>query len=214
MQKKQTKIWLNILLDESPSMCDCQAETIKEFNSFIEDQQKTKDIQILATLTTFSTSAKHVYIARPIEEVPKLCDENYDPSSTSGTALYDAIGASMGTVDESMRREDENTGVLFVIITDGEENSSRKLDLETVCKMIADKKEKDWTFVFIGADIDAWQGQNLGIRSSVATKKANTANMYRAVSKGATLYSAARSRGETVESFMELNPEDYQGLNE
>ena len=45
---------------------------------------------------------------------------------------------------------------MFVITTDGMENSSRKYGSEEVKKMIErQKKEHGWEFLFIGANIDA-----------------------------------------------------------
>ncbi len=46
--------------------------------------------------------------------------------------------------------------VMFVIITDGEENSSRRFSSDRVKAMIGHEKEKyGWEFVFLGANIDA-----------------------------------------------------------
>lgn len=48
--------------------------------------------------------------------------------------------------------------VMFVIITDGEENSSREYSADKVHSMIEHEKEKyGWEFIFLGANIDAVQ---------------------------------------------------------
>lgn len=44
---------------------------------------------------------------------------------------------------------------MFVIITDGEENSSREHSAEKVKAMIEEGKTYGWEFVFLGANIDA-----------------------------------------------------------
>ena len=45
---------------------------------------------------------------------------------------------------------------MFVIITDGEENSSRKYSVEKVKAQIERQKTKyGWEFIFLGANIDA-----------------------------------------------------------
>jgi hypothetical protein len=44
---------------------------------------------------------------------------------------------------------------LFVITTDGMENTSREYTYEKVRCMIEKKKEKGWEFLFLGANIDA-----------------------------------------------------------
>ena len=46
--------------------------------------------------------------------------------------------------------------IMFVIITDGEENSSREYSAKSIKDLIKQKKEKDaWEFVFLAANIDA-----------------------------------------------------------
>lgn len=212
-----TKLWINVLLDESGSMVGVAEETIKNFNGFIAEQREISDALVLATLTTFSTSPRHLYIARPVQEVPKLSRANYDPDG--GTALFDAIAASIITVDQSMRREDEKTGVLFLINTDGEENSSVKYSragggLKAIRKMVQQRQDDGWNFVFMGADISGWGGSELGIVQAMGAKKAKSAQMYRAVGKGARLMAAAVNRGEQVEDFFGLNAADYEGLND
>ena len=55
--------------------------------------------------------------------------------------------------------------VMFVIITDGEENSSRKYSVDKDRSMIEHEKKKcGWEFIFLGANIDAVQtAQRFGI---------------------------------------------------
>lgn len=217
MNNQKTKIWLNVLLDESSSMDHLTSRTIEEFNGFIDEQKKVKNAQILATLTTFSSEPRHLYIARPIDQVPTLTTEYYHPSGC--TALFDAINASMQTVENSMRREDEKTGVLFVIITDGEENSSREFSahndgLNKIRAMIGKRKEEGWNFVFLGADLDAWHGHNLGVQSSMKVSKGKTKQMYAALARSASLYADAIDRGESVSDVFSLNAADYDGIGD
>ena len=56
--------------------------------------------------------------------------------------------------------------VLFVIITDGEENSSRRYSAAQIKERIEHQKEKHgWEFVFLGANMDAVAvAGDLGIR--------------------------------------------------
>ena len=53
--------------------------------------------------------------------------------------------------------DDEKAGnIVFVIITDGEENASQRFSSEKIKKMISYEKEKyGWEFIFLGANIDA-----------------------------------------------------------
>merc|ERR1712226_810518 len=74
------------------------------------------------------------------------------------TALYDAIGDTL----TGYQNEKDN---IMVIITDGEENSSRKYRLADVNKLIKQfTDEKGWIFHYLGANQDAWKaGASIGI---------------------------------------------------
>ena len=78
--------------------------------------------------------------------------------------------------------------VLFVIITDGEENSSRKYSAEQIKECIEHQKEKHgWEFVFFGANMDAvMEASKLGIPAGFArgwmANAAGTAVAYDAMS--------------------------------
>ena len=53
---------------------------------------------------------------------------------------------------------------IFVIITDGYENASREYSYDRVKKMIEQKKEDGWEFLFLGANIDAiGEAEKIGI---------------------------------------------------
>ena len=76
-----------------------------------------------------------------------------------GTALLDAIGCTMEKICAVQKQTVEDyraEKVLFVIITDGEENSSRKYSVAQIKERIEHQKEKHgWEFVFFGANMDA-----------------------------------------------------------
>lgn len=84
------------------------------------------------------------------------------------TALLDAIGLTINKLVSVQRNTAEDyraDKVMFVIITDGEENSSREYSADKVRSMIEHEKEKyGWEFIFLGANIDAVQtAQRFGI---------------------------------------------------
>lgn len=112
------------------------------------------------------------------------------------TALLDAIGrtiVSTGKRLEQMPESERPAKVLFVIMTDGEENSSQEMTYEKVKEMTEHQKTKyNWDFIFLGANIDVKKyANNLGIN-------ANNAVLFNTTSKGvnttyATLSSAVSS---------------------
>ncbi len=75
------------------------------------------------------------------------------------TALLDALGDAIhhiGNIHKYARPEDVPAQTMFVIITDGMENASRRYDGKTIKKLIEKEQSKyGWEFLFIGANIDA-----------------------------------------------------------
>jgi hypothetical protein len=115
----------------------------------------------------FDTLVAYRHVAIPLPKVKKLDDKSYVPGGN--TALNDAIGITVRKVEADKPRVDK---VITVIMTDGEENSSREWTLDAV-KALIEQKEKEgvWTFVFLGAAPDAWaQGMSYGIPSANVAK--------------------------------------------
>jgi uncharacterized protein YegL len=191
MNDKLTAI--TVILDKSGSMNSIRNDVIGGFNSFIEDQKKF-DGEATVTLTLFDSEYNIKYINKDIKNVDLLNTKNYVPSGN--TALNDAVGR---TIDELGNRldnlkEDEKPGkVIVVIITDGEENSSREYQLKKVKEKIEhQQKIYNWEFIYIGAEGLNTQSiqQNYGIQAqNVAAFVASgigTRSMYDSVSCSVT----------------------------
>lgn len=158
------KTIINFVLDESGSMLSRKADVIKGFNEYVRSmkQEREEDRRILFTLTKFHSemSVPHItveYLAKDLDEVPLLTRDSYRPDG--GTPLYDAIGETVIRLIKELQDEKEKPGVLFVIMTDGEENDSKGefRDKSKITKIIQDKEAEGWTFVYLGADQNAWQ---------------------------------------------------------
>jgi uncharacterized protein YegL len=116
----------------------------------------------------------------PITEVGRLNHGNY--RTVGGTALNDALGRCINETGRKLAAmsEDERPGkVIFMLITDGQENSSSSFSKEEVAGMVkVQENEFAWTFVYLGANVDhIAESQALGIN-------ANNALSYTADSKG------------------------------
>lgn len=83
------------------------------------------------------------------------------------TALLDEVGESIKKMENVQKHlpEDHKAGkVIFVITTDGLENSSIKYSHRDIKRMIEAKKECGWEFLFLGANIDAGkEAEKIGI---------------------------------------------------
>ena len=156
---------ISIVLDRSGSMASIKDDTNGGFNTFISEQQKV-DGRGTLTMVQFDNEYEIVHKALQLQKVPVLDDTTFVPRGT--TALLDAIGRTLeytGARLGKMKKAERPDQVLFVIITDGEENASKEFSLKQIHHMIGERKEKDlWQFVFIGANQDAIEsGAELGI---------------------------------------------------
>jgi len=153
-----------VLLDRSGSMEKILNDTIGGFNTFLRQQKEQREARIRFSLTLFSTNNPEIeerYSDVDINEVEELNTQNYRP--LGGTPLWDAIGA---TINKLADKKD----LLFVIITDGEENSSKEYKTEAVKKIIEQQeKEANWQFLYLGVGLDNFDdATNVGIKSSYA----------------------------------------------
>lgn len=161
---------ISIVLDRSGSMESIRRDTIGSYNAFLNDQ-KTVAGEATITLAQFNDVYEVVHQAIPPADAPDLTLQNYIPSGS--TALLDAIGR---TIDETGKRlaampeADRPENVIFVILTDGEENSSRHYPPERINEMIRHQSDVyRWQFVFLGANQDAiMTAGHLGIGAAQA----------------------------------------------
>jgi len=64
--------------------------------------------------------------------------------------------------------------VLAVIVTDGLENSSREVDPQTLVTSIAQRERDGWTFIYMGANQDAWAiGEQTGFSGRASGQSVN-----------------------------------------
>lgn len=185
-QEDENVMDLVFILDKSGSMYDLVDDTIDGFNSYIE-KEKEKNEKILVTLVLFDTEYRMLYTRKPIEEVGRLTREQY--FSGGCTALLDAIGRTITSLDNEVSGK-----VLFVITTDGLENSSRHFTKDKVKKLI---ESHDWEFLFIGADIDSYyEAYTLGIDENHAANYERSAGGVSGLFGSVHRYRSAYSRNE------------------
>ena len=164
---------LVLILDKSGSMDGLESDTIGGFNSMIEKERK-EGIDASVTTVLFDTKFNVIHDRTPLKKVKNLTSKEY--FADGDTALLDAIGSTIARIERVPDIYAKNNRVLFVIITDGMENSSREYSRAQIKKMISDKREKyDWEFIFLGANIDAAsEAQSIGIKSENALKYENS----------------------------------------
>lgn len=158
------------ILDRSGSMSGLEDDTIGGFNSMIKKQQKEEGEALISTVL-FDDYAEVLYDRVDVKKIEPMNDSQY---YTKGcTALLDAVGGAIhhiGNVHKYAREEDRPEKTLFVITTDGQENSSSKYTYEKVKRMVSRQEKKyGWEFLFLGANIDAVkEAGRFGIRKERA----------------------------------------------
>lgn len=160
---------LVVIIDESSSMMNVTDKTIRGFNEFLETHQQLPG-EALLTLVKFNTKYEIVHNGVNVKDITKLDNKTYSPMGM--TALLDAVGRSIDEVGkryDTMKKKDKPGKVIFLIMTDGEENSSKEYKLEQIKEKIQQRQTKnEWEFVFMGANQDAWDAaSNMGMQGAV-----------------------------------------------
>jgi uncharacterized protein YegL len=162
-RERKQDVLVNVILDKSGSMASKTNDVIEGFNAYLAGLGEEDQVNYLFSLTLFDTQVAYRHVAIPLSEAKKLDSKSYQPGGN--TALNDAIGITVRRVEADQPKVDK---VVTVIMTDGEENSSREWTHDAVRGLIEQKeKEGSWTFVFLGAGLDAWhQGRSYGVQTA------------------------------------------------
>lgn len=153
------------ILDMSGSMEWLKQDTIGGYNAFIKEQ---KELEGEACMTTVLFDDRYILLHDHIniKDVPELTAKEYRPAGM--TAMMDAIGKTINAVGVRLANtpEEERPGkVIFMIMTDGYENSSREFTRSAIKSMIEhQQKVYSWEFIFVGSGIDAYaEAASIGI---------------------------------------------------
>jgi len=147
---------LVFILDRSGSMGGLESDTVGGFNSMLQ-KQKAEPGECRITTVLFDHEYEILHDRIDLRAVSNITEQEY--FVRGNTALLDAVGKTInkiGGVQKRTASEFRADKVLFVITTDGMENSSREFSYDDIKSMIERQKEKfNWEFIFLGANIDA-----------------------------------------------------------
>jgi len=204
-RERKQDVLVNVILDKSGSMASKTTDVIGGFNAYIAGLGQEDQVNYLFSLTLFDTQVAYRHVAIPLSQVKKLDIKSYRPEGN--TALNDAIGITVRKVEADQPKVDK---VVTVIMTDGEENSSREWTHDAVRSLIEQKeKEGNWTFVFLGASLDAWhQGRSYGVQlANVAQYRADQyRDAFAAMADGTNALSSSPKR-QSLNFFTSLSKE-------
>ena len=153
---------ITMVIDRSGSMQSIRSDAEGGVNSFIE-QQRNEPGETLLTLVQFDAKYDFVERGTPISQV-----KPYQLVPRGSTALLDAVGRAInetGARLSAMPESDRPALVVFVIVTDGQENSSREFQRSQIRQMIEHQQSAyNWQFTFLAANQDAFaEGAAMGI---------------------------------------------------
>ena len=197
MKKNLTEIVC--ILDKSGSMSGLESDTIGGYNAMLEKQRKEDGEAYISTIL-FSDYSEVIHDRAKIDKVSLITEKEYCVNGC--TALLDAIGDAIKhirNVHKYAREEDRPEKTLFIITTDGYENSSKKYSYEKIKKIIEHQKEKyGWEFMFLGANIDAIaEAKRFGINADMAVNfncdKEGVATSYRVLAEAVSCVREAES---------------------
>ena len=162
---RQDYLHVCVVLDASGSMSVVENDVKGTFDSFVAEQRQKPGKTVL-DVYQFSNAAERVVRSADLSTFENDLMRNYRCSG--GTALNDAVcqaidelGVEFAAMPESERPGD----VVVAILTDGEENSSRRFTNADVKERVKRQTEiYDWSFLYLAAEIDAFAtGAQLGL---------------------------------------------------
>ena len=161
---------LVFILDRSGSMSGLERDTVGGFNSVLQ-KQKGEPGEALVSTVLFNDVSEVICSRKNLRSVEPMREQEYEPQGC--TALLDAMGDAMTYIARThreLRDEYVPEHTIFVIMTDGEENSSRRYTIEQIRRMVKEcEQEYGWEFLFLGANIDGIAAAaDLGIRADRA----------------------------------------------
>ena len=162
---------LVFILDRSGSMSGLESDTIGGFNGMLT-QHRSEGGDVLVSTVLFDHENEVIHDRVRVADAPTLTSKEY---YTRGcTALLDAMGDAIHhikNVHKYARPEDRPARTMFIITTDGMENSSTRYTADQVRAMVKQQEKAGWAFVFLGANIDAVEvAGGLGIRPEFAAE--------------------------------------------
>jgi hypothetical protein len=201
---------ITLVVDRSGSMSSIRADAEGGINTLLAEQAAQPG-QALLTLVHFDTEYEFVHRGVPVSRVPP-----YRLLPRGMTALLDAVGRAIAETGERLARtaEAERPGlVVFVVVTDGQENSSREYTKARIKEMIEHQQSVyNWQFTFLGANQDAFaEAGGLGIDASGVANYApgKVGAAYRGTSDKLSRMRKQRSAGEEVSNaFTDKERED------
>ena len=213
MNKNKTHI--TMVVDRSGSMSSLREEANGGIKSFVEKQ---KECVGTASLTIFDFD-DHFEEKVNLNNINDF--NNYDLAPRGMTALYDSVCKAINITGQrlSVLPEDEKPAlVLVMVVTDGQENSSREFTKDKMVEMVKHQTDKyNWQFTFLCADpTTANIAKSAGADALSVDQSLKTSAMYDMSAGKFSRMRSAAAKGMSVENcysaqeLQEMDVEDDQ----
>ena len=203
---------VEVLLDRSGSMYSTKSDALGGYNSMLEEmkREQSESHKLTWSLNLFN----HEYSEGERKDIGHCSAlEPYEYHTEGSTALLDAVGKMLVSLEKNL--ENQDVQVLVLVITDGEENASSEWSKSSVKSLVSRlEEEKGWKFIFSAANQDAFtEGQKYGFKANQNFEQSETGykDMYRTITASCTQFVAS---GRLSAEFEEqLNAESEEQLN-
>ncbi len=215
MTKLSSRTHVVLVLDETGSMEGVRDATVGALKEWLSGLKKDLPRDTPVSVVRFnSAQIRRSIDNQPLEVVSATEFDDYAPNHM--TPLWDAVGQ---TIAETAPRVTGDDGVLFTVMTDGQENSSQEYTAEHVRKLIEKHKAAGWKFMFLGADIDAYAlSSQIGLAAmeTVSMDKGHMLKAMQMQSRKAAFYHGARVKGgaQAAAAQTSYSDEEKQELGE
>lgn len=158
------------LLDRTGSMGALKNAVIDGYHNYVAEQQSQPGTMFFTVAQFDSVDPFELLVeSAEIHTVSRRLSK-YEPRDM--TPLYDAMSRM---IDYAERTSGGSDDVIICVFTDGAENASREATRQSVFAKVEEKKRRGWTFVFLGANQDAYAtGGRLGYSAGATSNVAHT----------------------------------------
>ena len=194
--------WINLVfcIDASGSMYPSREDVIGGYSKVIDEQKANKEGKVTVSLFTFNEKVVEKYVGMDINNIPSF---EYNPGG--GTAMNDGIGTAIDKVGKWLYERDKNGEdmpgkTLFIVMTDGMENSSKEYTLKEVQDRIKEQTNKySWEFIYQGCDITTTKAADtLGFKFKTYSSRAKVASNYDIINCATTMYRSMAATGASL----------------
>jgi hypothetical protein len=203
-----------IILDESGSMKPIKTTIIQGFNELVQtiqgiEKQFPEQEHFISFVSFNGLGHKLLHFIDPVNKLKHIDDKTYKPYAS--TPLFDAMGFRIYKLKQSLLGQTDYN-VLVTVLTDGEENASKKFSGNDIKKLVEELKRNRWTFTYIGTDHDVEKiAASLSINNTMVFEKneADIKRMFRREQNARTNYGRKiRANEDTSSNYFDENEDD------